>query len=105
MNTYFTQNRRQSSFSVEQQMNDNSSEAAAASSGSEQQQQNYMRLFWVPILTHNCWNCMNAFFTLLLSVSRFKRADFLEMVKNSFFFFGPGNDNGIRLIFAEVTDK
>lgn len=105
MNTYFTQNRRQSSFSVEQQMNDNSSEAAAASSGSEQQQQNYMRLFWVPILTHNCWNCMNAFFTLLLSVSRFKRADFLEMVKNLFFFFGAGNDNGIRLIFAEVTDK
>lgn len=105
MNTYFTQNRRQSSFSVEQQMNDNSSEAAAASSGSEQQQQNYMRLFWVPILTHNCWNCMNAFFTLLLSVSRFKHADFLEMVKNLFFFFGAGNDNGIRLIFAEVTDK
>lgn len=48
---------------------------------------------------------MNAFFTLLLSVSRFKRADFLEMVKNLFFFFGAGNDNGIRLIFAEVTDK
>lgn len=97
MNTYFTQNRRQSSFSVEQQMNDNSSEAAAATE---------LHAFVLSSHPHTQWlELHECVFHSFAFCSRFKRANFLEMVKNSFFFFGAGNDNGIRLIFAEVTDK